>query len=297
MQDMVDRFVTWAQSRPDVRAGVILGSWARNDMPADNMSDLDLLVIVSDPSVFLSEASWLLSFGEPCLTFVEPTATGNFKERRVAFKDGRDIDFSLVPVEAIRQMVGQQISAEIADVFRRGFRILVDKDRLAERLTDSARWSEKPDKFPTASLWHETGHDFLYHVLLAAKKARRGELWVATSSCNGYLQNLLLRLIEWHTKGKGQHDSWHKGRFLELWSERKIVQALPDTFAKYSLQDVQRTLKANLHFYDTFGREIANAFGYDFPEEAYSFAVEQLQEIVGKADDHQESRRSDADGR
>jgi predicted nucleotidyltransferase len=56
MQDMIDRFVTWAQRRPDVRAGIVLGSWARNDMPADNLSDLDLVVIVSDPSVFLSDA-------------------------------------------------------------------------------------------------------------------------------------------------------------------------------------------------------------------------------------------------
>lgn len=289
MRDMIDRFSTWAKLQPDVRAGVILGSWARNDMPADDMSDLDLLVIVSDPSVFLWEASWLLNFGEPRLSFVEPTATGNFKERRVAFKDGKDIDFSLVPVQAIQQMVGQQIPAEIADVFRRGFKILVDKDRLAERLTDSSRWPEKADKLPTASLWHETGHDFLYHVLLAAKKARRGELWVATSSCNCYLQNLLLRLIEWHAKAKVQRDSWHKGRFLEHWTEHAVVQALPDTFAKYALEDVQRALKANLHFYDKFGREVANAFGYDFPEEAYSFAVEQLQELVGKADDHQKS--------
>jgi hypothetical protein len=37
MQDMIDRFVTWAQLRPDVRAGVVLGSWARDDMPADNL--------------------------------------------------------------------------------------------------------------------------------------------------------------------------------------------------------------------------------------------------------------------
>jgi aminoglycoside 6-adenylyltransferase len=127
MRDMIDRFVTWAKRRPDVRAGVVLGSWARNDMPADGLSDLDLLVIVNDPSVFLSEASWLLTFGEPCLTFVEPTATGDFNERRVAFKDGKDIDFSLVPVQAIQQMVEQQIPAKIADVFRRGFKILVDK--------------------------------------------------------------------------------------------------------------------------------------------------------------------------
>jgi aminoglycoside 6-adenylyltransferase len=280
MQQIIDRFVTWAQGRPDVRAGVILGSWARDEMPADRMSDLDLLVIVSEPSVFLSETSWLLTFGEPCLTFVEPTATGNFKERRVAFRDGKDIDFSLVPVEAIKQLDGQQLPAEIADVFRRGFRILVDKDRLAERLTDSARWSEKVDKLPADSLWRETGHDFLYHVLLAAKKARRGELWVATTSCNGYLQSLLLRLIEWHAKAKNQRDSWHKGRFLEHWSEQEIVQALPDTFARYALKDVQRALKANLDFYDKFGREVAYAFGYDFPEQAYSFAVEQLQELV-----------------
>jgi aminoglycoside 6-adenylyltransferase len=218
---------------------------------------------------------------------VEPTATGNFKERRAAFKDGKDIDFSLVPVQAIEQMLEQQIPAEIADVFRRGFKILVDKDRLAEPLTDSSRWAERADKLPTASLWYETGHDFLYHVLLAAKKARRGELWVAISSCNGYLQNMLLRLVEWHAKAKGQRDTWHKGRFLERWSEQEIVRVLPDTFAKYAVEDVQRALKADLDFYDKFGREIANAFGYDFPEDAYSFAVEQLQELVGRAVDQQ----------
>jgi len=89
-------------------------------------------------------------------------------------------------------MIGQQIPVEIADVFWRGFRILVDKDRLAEQLTDSARWPEKADKLPTESMWRETGQDFLYHVLLAAKKALRSELWVATSSCNGeQLKNLV----------------------------------------------------------------------------------------------------------
>jgi hypothetical protein len=81
-------------------------------------------------------------------------------------------------------MIERQIPVEIADVFRRGFRILVDKDRLAERLVDRACWPEKADKLPTESMWRETGHDFLYHVLLAAKKARRGELWEGTHRNN-----------------------------------------------------------------------------------------------------------------
>ena len=97
----------------------------------------------------------------------------------------------------------------------------MDKDRPAERLTDSARWPEKADKLPTESTWRETGHDFLYHVFLAAKKARRSELWVATSSCNGYLKKLLLRLIEWHARAKGHGHSWYKGRFLERWAKRR----------------------------------------------------------------------------
>ena len=56
-----------------------------------------------------------------------------------------------MPVAAIKQMIEQQIPVEIADVVRRRFRILVDKDRLAEQLTDSGRWPEKADELPTES--------------------------------------------------------------------------------------------------------------------------------------------------
>jgi hypothetical protein len=51
---------------------------------------------------------------------------GTLEWARVSFRDGRDIDFSLGLVAAIRHMIGYQIPVEIADVFRRGFRILVD---------------------------------------------------------------------------------------------------------------------------------------------------------------------------
>ena len=97
MQELIDRFTAWAQDQPDIRAGVILGSRARSEMPADSLSDLDLLVIARDPLIYLSNGSWLLTFGEPGLTFVESTAVGDFRERRVIFKDGRDVDFSVVP--------------------------------------------------------------------------------------------------------------------------------------------------------------------------------------------------------
>jgi aminoglycoside 6-adenylyltransferase len=280
VQDLIEQFTAWAQDRTDVRSAIVLGSQTRVDSPADDLSDLDLAVIVTDPSIYLSDTVWLRRFGEPCLTFVESTAVGDFREQRVLFKDGRDVDVSLLPAVAVRRMIEQQVPAEIADVLSRGFIILVDKDGLAERLTDKARWAESVDKLPTESKWRETSNDFLYHIVWAAKKARRGELWVAKSSCDGYQKNLLLLLIEWHARMKGQRDTWHKGRFLERWADPAILRELPRTFAEYTLADVQRAIMANLRFYERFGREVADHFGYDFPDDGYSFVADQVKQLV-----------------
>jgi aminoglycoside 6-adenylyltransferase len=282
IRDLIKQVTNWSLDQPDVRAAVVLGSQARSVIPADCLSDLDMLLIVRDASIYLADVSWLSAFGEPCLTFVEPTAVGSFRERRVLFRDGADVDFALVPVAAAQQLIDQQIPAEIADVFRRGFKILVDKDRLADQLTDRRRWPEKADKLPTESMWEQTGQDLLYHVVWAAKKAKRGELWVAKSSCDGYQKNLLLRLIEWHAKIKSDRGTWHRGRFLERWADPVVLQELPSTFAEYALSDVERALLANLRFYERFGREVANRFGYAFPDEAYAFTVDQVKQLVGE---------------
>jgi hypothetical protein len=51
------------------------------------------------------------------------------------------------------------------------------------------------------------------------------------------------------------------------------------------LPHIAGKLWARNRIYEKFGREVANGFGYDFPEEAYSFAVEQLKQLVRKARD------------
>jgi hypothetical protein len=43
------------------------------------------------------------------------------------------------------------------------------------------------------------------------------------------------------------------------------------------------SITANLRFYEKFGREIASAFGYNFPDEAYSFSTDQVKQLVGKS--------------
>lgn len=279
MEDLIERFTKWGQSQADIRAGMVLGSYARIDRPADCFSDLDLLVVATDPEPYLSATAWLSNFGHVRLTFVEPTAVGNFRERRALFEGARDIDFSIVSTEAVQQMIRHGMPGEIADVLRRGMKILFDKDGLSKHLGEKAKTSAKTPKLPTEFEWNETTQDFFYHLIWAAKKARRGELWVAKSCCDGHLRRLMLRLIEWHTRAtKGvDYDTWHRGRFLEEWADSELLRALPETFAPYDLAVLPRALRANLNLYQRLGRELATSLGYSFPEAAHKFTLDWLE--------------------
>ena len=64
-EDLLDRFLAWARLRPDVRAVIVVGSCARTDHPADAFSDLDLVVVSTDPDRYLSETDWLKALGTP----------------------------------------------------------------------------------------------------------------------------------------------------------------------------------------------------------------------------------------
>src|SRR3712207_1019319 len=90
---VLDRFLTWAHSQQDIRAVVVVGSRARTDHPADDHSDLDLVVVTTDSNRYLSQTDWLKLLGTSWLTFLEKQAVGEGLERRVLFEGALDVDF------------------------------------------------------------------------------------------------------------------------------------------------------------------------------------------------------------
>ena len=114
----------WGSRRADVHFAVLVGSHARAEDPADEWSDIDLVIIVDDPAAMMADPGWLDELGRPLLSFVEPTAVGDFTERRVLFESGQDVDFVLLPVAGAVELAA---SPEAASVFARGFWVLVDK--------------------------------------------------------------------------------------------------------------------------------------------------------------------------
>ena len=140
-EQLIEKFVRWAEGREDIRSAVIVGSRARVDHPADEWADLDLMIVTSNPEYYTSKCDWIENMGTPLLTFIEPTISGKDLERRVLYAEMIDVDFAIIPFEGAALLrpeadLPQQTRTNLANSFGRGTRVLIDKDGLSATLRD-----------------------------------------------------------------------------------------------------------------------------------------------------------------
>ncbi len=173
--DLVETAVVdWARSRDDVQAAVVVGSRAHSDLLANRWSDLDLGLFVDDPAVLAEDASWVAEFGSVVLTFLEESAVGDVRERRVLYESGEDVDFVLFPASAWRELA---TSRDGRLILSRGYRMLHDELGMEAELGQVAQ--PEPLAPPDEAAFTELASDFWFHALWAAKKLRRGEVLTA----------------------------------------------------------------------------------------------------------------------
>ncbi|GIU94062.1 MAG: hypothetical protein KatS3mg012_0519 [Gaiellaceae bacterium] len=249
----------WASEHEDVRAVIVVGSQARRDTPADRWSDLDLVLLLDDPQPYLDDASWVRELGRPVLTFLESAPDGHV-ERRVLYEEGDDVDFVLFPVSALERL---ETSESATALVRRGYRVLLDRIGLAERLERIAR-TRPPSALPTGDDLRELASDFWYHALWTAKKLRRGEVFSAKECLDCYLKARLVTLLRWHAQALDPSvDTWHGGRFLERWGDPGALAGLERAYARYDLHDVVRALWETIDLWQGLEEETARRLGVE----------------------------------
>ena len=267
---LTESFLNWAASERGLRAAAIIGSQARTDHPADQWSDLDIMVFVTNVEPYVEDGQWAEQIGPVWLSFVERTPDGAGWERRVLFAGGLDVDFALTPAAWLSQIIAEGIPPDMADVLRRGYRVLVDKDGLLDKITHMPLPDIPLRQAPTQAEFLNAVNDFWYHTLWTARHLRRGELWWAKSGCDGRLKALLHQMLEWHTlatKGPAV-DTWMRGRFLEEWADPQAVAELRRCFAHYDAQDIARALLATMDTFRWLAFQTAAAWQYSYPEAA-----------------------------
>jgi len=259
MDLMTAAVADWASGREDVRALLVVGSQARANVPADRWSDLDIVLIVDDPEPYAEDPSWVSEFGRPLLTFLEDTPVGQ-RERRVLYETGEDVDFPLFPATALEQL---EQSENAAHLLARGYRMLVDRIALGERLSRIAAGAEQPPP-PTQHDFTQLASDVWYHALWAAKKLRRGEVFTAKGCLDGYMKARLVTLLEWHARAVDPSvDTWHDGRFVERWADPGALAMLEKAYAYYDVRDVARALWETIDLWQGLEEETASRLGFE----------------------------------
>lgn len=257
---------------------VELGSQARVQVPADEFSDLDILVVCNNPEAFLYSSDPLSRLGEIKISFTEPTI-GGLRERRLLFAGSLDVDLIPVMPEVFSEMVQGQ---EAREIFARGYQVLWDRMEISKILAEAVESAEKPDGLMAEDEFSNLVQDFWYHTVWAAKKLRRGEFWTAKQCVDGYMKYRLLSIVEQYEKSRygGAYDVWHNGRMLERWAGDEVLARLPNCFGQYSRNGIAQALKGTAELFGELAAACADKNGFGYPKEAELYARSEYESLL-----------------
>jgi aminoglycoside 6-adenylyltransferase len=180
------------------------------------------------------------------------------------YADGLKIDFTLLPIKWIQQIVqSQKLPAELDA----GFRILLDKDQLAEGMPSPTYTAYIPTQ-PTDEMFQTAVNDFFSDPPYVAKCLLRNEL-LPVKWCLDYdMKHVYLRqMLEWKV---GADHNWSVavgalGKGLkkqlpaELWSQFEATYAGADVAENWD------ALFRTMELYRQVAMDVGERLGYAYP--------------------------------
>jgi GNAT superfamily N-acetyltransferase len=122
----LDRLRRWAADEVDVRALLLVGSFARGEARPD--SDVDVVLLSRDPERFREETGWLAVFGE--VKSVTREEYGRVTSHRVRYDGGLEVEFAI----ADAGWASVPLDPGTEAVARGGIAVLWDRDGHAAAL-------------------------------------------------------------------------------------------------------------------------------------------------------------------
>ena len=265
----------------EVLAAIIIGSQARSDSIADEYSDIDIIIIVTNPEQYLLSYDWLRGIGDFHISFIEPTLFGA-KERRILFDDGSDVDFVI-----LNEKQSQTIqNNESGVIFARDYRIIKDKIGISESIEKSKYTSDATN---SANLSEEELqnliNDYFFHCVWTMKKVSRGELFTAKSCLDVYMKRLLLTMIENYSCLSSSKDVWYNGRFIEKWADKWILDGLTVAYAKYNQSDMINALLSSMDLFRKIAIEVMQKQTFTYPKGAETHAYQIVNKYIQRTRD------------
>lgn len=127
IKPFLTQLIYWAQQQESIQAVALVGSYARGKEKKD--SDIDLMIIVKDPQMYIADEKWIYLFGE--VEKIQNEVWTQVKTKRVFYKDGLEIEFNFDKDTWVKS---RPIDSGTKRVVNDGMQILIDKEGMLEEL-------------------------------------------------------------------------------------------------------------------------------------------------------------------
>jgi aminoglycoside 6-adenylyltransferase len=269
--------LAWAQEQESIRAVIQVGSRARDTVPADEVSDLDLILFVTDPELYLADFGWLEAI-EPVWIVIPSRTAGGDPELLVMFEGGYNADFVICAADVLRGAPRRNASDP---ALSRGARVLIDRDgRAAKHIPEV--FGPPIRRAPTGAEFARVCDAFWYTAVYVARQIARGELWLAKVR-DGTMKEQLLAMLEWHAgvQSHWHEDTWHTGRHIEEWVDPETREQINYVFGAYDADSARDALVATVRIFRRVAPEAAAGLGHTYPAKTEVRCMGLIHEAVG----------------
>ena len=256
----------WAELERTVRAALLVGSRASPQGARDGFSDYDVVLFLAPESRLADDDRWIETFGDPLIIFHEVTEhrAEPVPTRLVQYRGGHRIDFTLSRIELLRRIVEQDA---LPDWLAAGYRVLVDREGVAERLAPPSALAYVP-RPPRNAEYETLVKEFWWEAMYVAKHVARGELLPARYSLESVLRyRCLVPMLEWYVQvGRMWEQSVGvRGSGLRWLLDPADRELLDASYAGDTLRGHREALDAMIELFTRAARAVARDLGVRYP--------------------------------
>ena len=260
----LERFLAWAHQNEHIRGLMLTGSLANQSAAKDHLSDYDIAVF-GKKFDFIGSDDWLNEFQEfwICLHDQFDFLGYEIPTRLVIFNDRLKIDFSFYPPEILKKIIGTH---ELPDDFNIGYRILLDKDEMLNKLPKPTNEGFVVRRPSNAEYAHNV-EEFWFEIAHIAKYLIRNDLWTVKFR-DWSAKGLLLQMLQWNSgaKMKWKISPKPNGKEMIKWVDAKAWERLHDCFSAFDPGSSWVALEKTIQLYREIARETAALLNYTYNE-------------------------------
>lgn len=264
--EVLHRLIQWVEAKSSVRAMLLTSSRSNPKAPLDLFSDYDIILVVRDIHPFFGDRSWLEDFGKVLVVYRDPIQRYYGLEKFAyitQYEDGTKIDFTLWPVETMRQVTEDPNLPDDLDV---GYRILLDKDRLTDGLRLPTYQAYIPTR-PTQAAYQDIVEEFFQEATYVAKHLWRDDLMPAKYNLDYAMKHVnLRRMLEWQMEIDFHYlaKPGAYGKGLKKYVRPEIWSELQSTYVGAGLEENWMALFRTISLFRKVALEVADHLGYEY---------------------------------